>query len=114
MMPVVFFAQIAAGLTAMLSWQKVTISLVPTSYYPGNSFKRYRVKSVKSALSSAKSRGDIGHYYAAGGSTQRTSRKTSQCIEHHRSRVTYLGLNNQRAPPQQADLCLGWSTDYQV
>ncbi len=91
--------------------KRSAISLVPNPHYRGNkpNFKRVSVKLSVKVLPVACSSpvATLTLPCAAGGSTQRTEAgKQSQCGKYPSLRVTYLYLNNSKAPLNRR-ICVG-------
>ncbi|BCM40676.1 ABC transporter substrate-binding protein [Escherichia coli] len=104
------------------SWQKgQQLVLVPNPHYPGNkpNFKRVSVKIIGESASRRLqlSRGDIDIADALPVDQLNALKQENKVnvAEYPSLRVTYLYLNNSKAPLNQADLrrAISWSTDYQ-
>lgn len=97
------------------------IVLVPNPHYPGNkpNFKRVSVKIIGESASRRLqlSRGDIDIADALPVDQLNALKQENKVnvAEYPSLRVTYLYLNNSKAPLNQADLrrAISWSTDYQ-
>ncbi|EMA4787321.1 ABC transporter substrate-binding protein [Shigella sonnei] len=95
--------------------------LVPNPHYPGNkpNFKRVSVKIIGESASRRLqlSRGDIDIADALPVDQLNALKQENKVnvAEYPSLRVTYLYLNNSKAPLNQADLrrAISWSTDYQ-
>jgi peptide/nickel transport system substrate-binding protein len=119
-----FLAQNTAGSGPFMlkSWQKgQQLVLVPNPHWPGDkpAFKRVSVKIIGESASRRLqlSRGDIDIADALP-VDQLTALKQEGKVavaEYPSLRVTYLYLNNSKAPMNQVDLrrAVSWSTDYQ-
>ena len=96
--------------------------LVPNPHYPGNkpNFKRVSVKIIGESASRRLqlSRGDIDIADALPVDQLNALKQENKVnvAEYPSLRVTYLYLNNSKAPLNQADLrrAMSWSTDYQA
>lgn len=119
-----FLAQNTAGSGPFMlkSWQKgQQLVLVPNPHYPGNkpNFKRVSVKIIGESASRRLqlSRGDIDIADALPVDQLNALKQENKVnvAEYPSLRVTYLYLNNSKAPLNQADLrrAISWSTDYQ-
>ncbi|EFJ7369538.1 oxygen-sensing cyclic-di-GMP phosphodiesterase [Escherichia coli] len=119
-----FLAQNTAGSGPFMlkSWQKgQQLVLVPNPHYPGNkpNFKRVSVKIIGESASRhlQLSRGDIDIADALPVDQLNALKQENKVnvAEYPSLRVTYLYLNNSKAPLNQADLrrAISWSTDYQ-
>ena len=119
-----FLAQNTAGSGPFMlkSWQKgQQLILVPNPHYPGNkpNFKRVSVKIIGESASRRLqlSRGDIDIADALPVDQLNALKQENKVnvAEYPSLRVTYLYLNNSKAPLNQADLrrAISWSTDYQ-
>ncbi|EFA4827061.1 ABC transporter substrate-binding protein [Escherichia coli] len=119
-----FLAQNTAGSGPFMlkSWQKgQQLVLVPNPHYPGNkpNFKPVSVKIIGESASRRLqlSRGDIDIADALPVDQLNALKQENKVnvAEYPSLRVTYLYLNNSKAPLNQADLrrAISWSTDYQ-
>lgn len=119
-----FLAQNTAGSGPFMlkSWQKgQQLVLVPNPHYSGNkpNFKRVSVKIIGESASRRLqlSRGDIDIADALPVDQLNALKQENKVnvAEYPSLRVTYLYLNNSKAPLNQADLrrAISWSTDYQ-
>ncbi len=119
-----FLAQNTAGSGPFMlkSGQKgQQLVLVPNPHYPGNkpNFKRVSVKIIGESASRRLqlSRGDIDIADALPVDQLNALKQENKVnvAEYPSLRVTYLYLNNSKAPLNQADLrrAISWSTDYQ-
>ncbi|MFK3716307.1 ABC transporter substrate-binding protein [Escherichia coli] len=111
-----------SGPFMLKSWQKgQQLVLVPNPHYPGNkpNFKRVSVKIIGESASRRLqlSRGDIDIADALPVDQLNALKQENKVnvAEYPSLRVTYLYLNNSKAPLNQADLrrAISWSTDYQ-